>query len=111
MKKEEFISKCKKIVTQQHRDGLVPVIFGRSPEEMSTPIEDILDYEVNRLYDFLADNDFMTEETIFGPTKISQILMVEDGSCDVEELKSHGYNIIVYRQGSTAPYFIEDKRE
>lgn len=40
-----------------------------------------------------------------------KILLVEDGSVDLEELEKLGIEYIVYRKGSNPPYWIEVKGE
>lgn len=35
-----------------------------------------------------------------------KVLLVEDGSVDLEKLKNDGFYVIVYRQGSTPPQFL-----
>ena len=40
-----------------------------------------------------------------------KILLVEDGSVDIDELKKLGINFIVYRQGSKIPQLIELETE
>lgn len=38
-----------------------------------------------------------------------RILLVEDGSVDIDKLEEDGWYIIVYRQGSNPPTFLEEK--
>lgn len=122
MRKDEFINKCILILSNSRAYGLVPFIINGEPDENGTypPQQTIPPHKMNtleagKIYDFLEEYDFfkkeVTEEVYPTPTKISEILMVEDGSCDVETLKKQGYKIIVYRQGSRPPYFMEDKKE
>ena len=36
-----------------------------------------------------------------------KILLVEDGSVDLDTLKHDGFYVVVYRQGSIPPYFLK----
>ena len=49
-----------------------------------------------------------TARTIEMPKKIAnkKILLVEDGSVDVEKLENDGFYVIVYKQGSNKPEFL-----
>ena len=40
-----------------------------------------------------------------------RVLLIEDGSVDLEELEKLGIEYIVYRKGSNPPYWIEIKGE
>lgn len=122
MRKDEFISKCEVIANEYGIYGIIPYIIDGVPDENgrypirteSIPANKMTMFEAGKIYDFLEEHDLfkkeVTEVAYPTPTSISEILIVEDGSCDVDDLKKQGYKVIVYRQGSTPPYFIEDKR-
>lgn len=37
-----------------------------------------------------------------------KVLMVEDGSVDIDKLEEDGFYVIVYRNGSTPPQYLKD---
>lgn len=39
-----------------------------------------------------------------------KILCVEDGSVDIDKLEADGFYIIVYRQGATPPYILNNTK-
>ena len=39
-----------------------------------------------------------------------RILLVEDGSVDIDKLEEDGWYVIVYRQGSNPPTFLEERK-
>lgn len=39
-----------------------------------------------------------------------RILLVEDGSVDIDKLEEDGWYIIIYRQGANPPMFLEEKK-
>jgi regulator of replication initiation timing len=41
----------------------------------------------------------------------NKILLVEDGSVDIDKLEEDGFYVICYRQGSRAPMWLEEKEE
>lgn len=69
-----------------------------------------------RIRKFIERGDFMTEtEPIYMKLPTRQILFVEDGSVDLDELKAtlQGTRIvvIVYRQGSKMPQLVNLQEE
>jgi hypothetical protein len=107
MNKHEFTEKCKRIAAESGDENILiphifkPVFDGIIP----TPLEK----EAGELYDFLDANGFFPppkQEIVLGPTRMSEILLVESGSVDEDKLERDGFNIIVYRQGSKKPCFI-----
>lgn len=44
---------------------------------------------------------------IFKHIAENKILLVEDGSVDIDKLQQDGFSVIVYRQGTTPPMWID----
>lgn len=66
------------------------------------------DYEYENLIESMELVEKLKEENAKLKKLLSQkILLVEDGSVDVDKLEQDGFYVIVYRQGSKPPMWLE----
>ena len=116
--KNEFVELCRKIAidgaketgNDYDKNVLMPHIF--SPPFPTEPTE-TLAYEAEKLFDFLVKHKLIkkTFNVVQTEMVVNDILLVEDGSVDVEALESKGYKVLIYRQGANPPRFIKELKD
>lgn len=108
MGKKQFITKLKEI---RGEEPLIPkILTDEKINEWSNKFPDgynIGEMESNILYDFLEQHNLLN--FIVKKIESDNIMLIEEGSINIDILDSLGINYIVYRAGSMKPCWIENK--